>query len=261
MGKETKKNEKLFLPQITLAAMTSVKLYETIKALQYSMQGIEYGRVILITHRKPFFLPKGIHYLHTSKLTNIDHFNYKIVYELGDYIKTDYVLLVHYDGFVVHPECWQDKYLEYDYIGSPWPLPEREHSYLDANGKLCRVGNSVSLRSKRLLEFPRKAKLAWRPAEDGFYNEDIFLCCMNKHLIEEAGMQIAPLEVAKYFGHEHMIPETEGITPFLFHKWRGRNAQYPRFENKGTTLWLFIKASLRSVKRISKASKYGAKKY
>ena len=29
-------------------------------------------------------------------------------------------------------------------------------------------------------------------------------------------MQIAPLEVAKYFGHENMIPETEGITPLFF---------------------------------------------
>ena len=95
---------KLQLPNVTLAAMTSVKVYETIKALEYSMQGIDFGEVVLITHRKPLMLPDSITYKHTSKLTDIDCFNYKMVYELGRYIETDYVLLIHYDGFVVHPE-------------------------------------------------------------------------------------------------------------------------------------------------------------
>jgi hypothetical protein len=42
-------------------------------------------------------------------------------------------------------------------------------------------------------------------------------------------MRIAPLEVAKYYSHEKMIPEVQGITPFAFHKWEGTNAQYPNF--------------------------------
>ncbi len=238
-------SEKLQLPQVTLAAMTSVKLYETIKALQYSMRGIDFGKVVLITHRRPFFLPVGISWKKTSKLSEIDHFNYKMVYELGDYIDTPYVLLIHYDGFVVHPESWREDFLKYDYIGSPWPLPAREHCYHDVYGNLCRVGNSVSLRSKKLLEFPRQANLNWEPAKDGSYNEDIFLCCMNKHRIEAAGMKIAPLEAARYFGHEHPLPETEGITPFLFHKWRGPNADFPRFENPLTKRWRLIKQYIR----------------
>ena len=102
--------EKLKLPNVTLAAMSSVKIYETIKALEYSMQGIEFGEVVLITHRKPLTLPKGITYKHTSKLTDIDCFNYKMIYELSDYIDTDYVLLVHADGFVIHPESWRGEF-------------------------------------------------------------------------------------------------------------------------------------------------------
>ena len=111
---------------------------------------------------------------------------------------------------------------------------------------LCRVGNSVSLRSKRLLEFPRKAELVWEKDEDGFYNEDAFLCCMNKHRIEEAGMKIAPVEVAKYFGHEHPVPEVLTVdAPFVFHKWWGRNDQYPRFENPWTRRWNRLKNVIR----------------
>lgn len=238
--------EKLKLPNVTLAAMTSVNLYETIKAVEYSMRGIEFGEVVLITHRKPFFLPKSIHYKHTSKLKDIDAFNYKMVYELAEHINTDYVLLVHYDGFVVHPESWRDEFLAYDYIGSPWPLPTAEHNYRDAKGEICRVGNSVSIRSKRLLEFPKKAGLKWERLEDGSYNEDIFLCCKYKNVIEEAGMRFAPIEVAKYFGHELMIPEVMDIEkPFLFHKWRGRNAQYPQFVNPWKVRWQKVKDVLR----------------
>ena len=113
------KNGKLQLPQVTLAAMTSVNVRQTVKAMEYSMKGIDFGDCVLITHRKPLFLPKTIRYAHTSKLTDINCFNYKMLYELGDYLHTDFVMIVHADGFVVHPEQWRDEFLDYDYIGSP----------------------------------------------------------------------------------------------------------------------------------------------
>lgn len=41
---------------------------------------------------------------------------------------------------------------------------------------------------------------------------------MNKHRFEEAGMRYAPVEVAKYFGHEHPVPEVLDVdAPFVFH--------------------------------------------
>ncbi|MBQ2451248.1 MAG: hypothetical protein II273_06720, partial [Lachnospiraceae bacterium] len=153
------KTEKLQLPQVTLVAMTSVNVKATIQAMEYSMRGIDFGDAVLITHKKPFGLPKTIRYSHTSKLTNIDDFNYKMVYELGDHIKTDYALIVHADGFVVHPEMWRDEFLDYDYIGAPWPLPKEGDTttYRDIYGNICRVGNSAGIRSKRLMDFPKKA--------------------------------------------------------------------------------------------------------
>ena len=230
--------EKLKLPQVTLVAMASVNLYATIKAMKYSMRGIDFGDVVLVTHKKPFFLPKEIRYSHASELKNIDDFNYKAVYELGEHIHTEYVMLVHADGFIVHPELWRDEFLNYDYIGAPWPLPKEGDTttYRDIHGNICRVGNSVGIRSKRLLDFPKKANIPWE-GEYAFgkmwFHEDGFICCKIRHLLEAEGMQIAPLEVAKYFAHEHPIPEVQGITPFAFHKWWGANAQYPNFKRQG----------------------------
>ena len=68
------KKEKLQLPQVTLVAMTSVNIKETIKAMEYSMKGIDFGDEVLITHKKPFGLPKTIRYSYTDELKNIDDF-------------------------------------------------------------------------------------------------------------------------------------------------------------------------------------------
>ncbi len=222
-------NKKLKLPKVTLAAMTSVNVYETVKAMAYSMKDIEFGDAVFISDKKPFYLPKNIRFSYTDKLDNIDKFNYKMTYELGSHIKTDFALIVHADGFVVNPDKWQDKFLEYDYIGSPWPYPKNDYEYRDKNGNICRVGNSVSIRSKRLMDYPKEHGVKWEKVYDDEYNEDIFICCHIRDELEGAGMKWAPLEVAKYFGREHGIPETKGIEPFLFHKWWGENAKYPRF--------------------------------
>ena len=221
----------LSLPNVTLAAMTSVNLYETICALRYSCRKIRFGDVVFISDRRPFYLEHAIRFSATSRLNSIDDFNYKMVYELKDHIQTDYVLLVHADGFVIHPENWSDDFLRYDYIGAPWPLPENDYAYRDGNGRICRVGNSISIRSRRLLEYPAEHRLEWRTVYDGFYNEDVFLCCTYRAQMEADGLTWAPLETAVRFGREHAIPENEGIEPFTFHKWRGENASYPRFKS------------------------------
>ncbi|WP_242839425.1 DUF5672 family protein [Butyrivibrio sp. NC2002] len=222
-------SKKLCLKNVTLCAMTSVNVYETVKALKYSMKDIDFGDVVFISDKKPFYLPKNVRFSYTDKLDSIDKFNYKMTYELCRHIKTDYALIVHADGFVIHPELWRDEFLNYDYIGAPWPIPDNDYLYRDREGNLCRVGNSVSIRSKRLMEYPGKHNSKWVPVYDDFYNEDIYICCYLKKEMEQEGIKIAPLEEAVYFGREHALPENKGIEPFTFHKWRGENADYPRF--------------------------------
>ena len=242
-------NGRLQLKNVTLVAMTSVCVYETVKAMEYSMRGIDFGDAVLITHRKPIYLSGTIRYSHTGKLTTIDDFNYKMLYELGDHIHTDYAMIVHYDGFIVHPECFRDEFLDYDYIGAPWPDPHDDYTYRDINGNLQRVGNSVGIRSKRLIDYPKKAGIPFE-ADHGFFHEDGFICVKNRHLFEQAGMKIAPIEVAKYFSHETMIPEIEGITPFAFHKWAGTNSGYPKFKGEPE----LIKRVKRRIKKTISAS-------
>ena len=47
-------DQKRKLPEVALVAISSVHLYETVRALLYSMREIEYGDVLLLSHCKPW---------------------------------------------------------------------------------------------------------------------------------------------------------------------------------------------------------------
>ena len=220
--------EKINLPNVTLATYTTVDLDKHVKALEYSCKGINFGAVKLIAHEKPENLPDNITFEQCDKTSNIDEWNHDIIYKLSKHIDTDFCLLIHDDGFVVNPEQWRDEFLNYDYIGAPFPLPQDNFSFRDINNNLIRVGNSVSLRSKKLIDLPVKLNLEWKPFH-GYYNEDGFICVNNRHIYIEHGCVFADIDIAKYFSHETMIPEIEGIKPFAFHKYSGTNHIYPRF--------------------------------
>lgn len=187
------------LPQVTLVALTNRKFEEHKKAIDKSCEGIDFGAVKLIWD---------------EKCTSIDIWNYKIIYELPSYIDTEFALLIHGDGYVVNPQAWQDTFLAFDYIGAPWPLPVDNFSYRDESGEIVRVGNSVSLRSKKLMDLIKTRE--WK-SYYGNTNEDGFICCHNRKWLESQGCKFAPLEVAKYFSKEHEIPENVGIETFAFH--------------------------------------------
>jgi hypothetical protein len=218
----------LKLENITLIALTSVKLDKTIKALLHSCQGIEFGAVKLVSHEKPDNLPDSIQHELCPKMSNIDEWNYAAIYELPKHVDTEFCILIHDDGFVVNPDSWSPEFLEYDYIGAPWPLPNDDFSFRDINGELIRVGNSVSLRSKKLLDLAVNLPLEWKSFH-GYFNEDGFICVNNRHIYKEHGCKFAYMDVAKYFSHETMIPEIQGIKPFAFHRHYGTNAIYPNY--------------------------------
>lgn len=192
----------LDLPEVTLICLTNRDFPGHQYAIQKSTERIHFGGVKLIWD---------------DSIRNIDDWNYRIIFELHHYVQTPFALLVHADGYVIHPERWNPQFLDYDYIGAPWPLPTDEYSYRTPQGELVRVGNSVSLRSKRIMELPSRLGLEWKHYY-GNTNEDGFLCVHNRDILKEMGCTFAPLEVAKYFSKEYDIEENKGIEEtFCFH--------------------------------------------
>jgi hypothetical protein len=207
----------LNLNNITLLCMSSVSIDLSIKALLRSSEKINFGDIKFVSHEKPLNLDNKIKFCYIDKINSLDDYSYKMIYQLDKYVDTDYVLVIQSDGYVINPHLWQDNFLNYDYIGAPFPLPRDDFSYRDSNNKLFRVGNGgFSLRSKKLIQLANKLQLEWKSFH-GFYNEDGFICGMYKEIYENNGMKFAPIDVAKYFSHEIQVPEIQGITPFGFH--------------------------------------------
>lgn len=191
----------LNLSNTTLICLTGKELTAHKKALELSSENIEWGAVKLIFD---------------NDIKSIDDWNYKMIYELHNYVQTEFAMVIHADGYVIKPSAWREEFLDYDFIGAPWPLPKDNYSYKTPEGELIRVGNSVSIRSKRIMELPSKLGLEWK-SYYGNTNEDGFLCVHNRKILQEHGCKFAPLDVAKYFSKEHIIPENQGIDTFAFH--------------------------------------------
>jgi len=191
----------LELGNVTLIALTSKDFSGHKEAIDKSSEGIRWGAKKIIWD---------------ESIRSIDDWNYKMIFELHQYVQTDFAMVIHADGYVIRPDLWRKEFLDYDFIGAPWPLPRDDYSYRTPEGYVVRVGNSISIRSKRILEAPSKLGLEWREYY-GNTNEDGFLCCHNRRILEAHGCRFASIEVAKFFSKEHEIPENQGIDTFAFH--------------------------------------------
>lgn len=189
----------LKLPNVTLICLTNKDFEAHKRAIDKSCESIEFGAVKLIWD---------------EKCNSIDEWSRKIVYDLPKYVDTEFALLIHSDGHVINPELWNPDWLNYDFIGAPWPLPKDDFSYRDEEGTIRRVGNSVSLRSKKLMD--RVAQFPWESFH-GFWNEDGFIAVNHVVELEKEGFKFAPLELAVHFSKEHEIPQNVGLKTFAFH--------------------------------------------
>lgn len=190
----------LKLPQVTLIALTNKDFEGHKYALDKSSEEIEFGDIKLIWD---------------EKCNSIEKWNEKIIKELPKYVFTSHAMLIHPDGYIINPHLWRDEWLELDYIGAPWPLPKDDYSYKTPSGRLIRVGNSVSLRSKKLMDL-----VATRPMEFhyGNNNEDGEISVWQREWLEEQGCKFATLEQAIHFSKEHEIEENKDIETFAFHQ-------------------------------------------
>lgn len=187
------------LPDVTLIGLTNRDFEGMRDAVAVSCEKIEFG---------------GVKIIWDEKCNSIDEWNRKIIQDLHKYVDTSHAFLIHQDGYVSNPAFWNDEWLELDYIGAPWPLPTDDYSYRSESGKIQRVGNSVSLRSKRLME--RVAQFEWK-SYYGNTNEDGFISVHHREQLEKEEFKFATLEQAVYFSRESAIPENEGLATFAFH--------------------------------------------
>jgi hypothetical protein len=175
------------LVNVTLAAATSVNLAATIAALQESSRTVEFGEVLLLTDAD-VEAPAPIRVRRIGSLRSIQDYCRFMLTQLGDFIQTEHVLVCQWDGFVLNSSAWDPSFLDYDYVGAPWP------QFSDG----LNVGNGgFSLRSRRLLEALRQPDIVISSPED------VAIGRLNRRRLEaDHGVRFADQATAARFSFE-----------------------------------------------------------
>lgn len=201
--------EKINLKRITAVVIDGRRPDEEIYnnyslIINYMNKYIEFGAIKLFLCENPNI--PGTEFYQVKRMGIADYSKFCIL-ELSDFIDTDFCLIFQDDGFVLNPHLWDEKFYDYDYIGSPWPL------YMGWPVEGEQVGNGgFSLRSKSLLELTKTF------TDHVTQNEDTFIISAKRDKILKAGLKIAPLEIAKKFSVENQIDQDHSMnTCFGFH--------------------------------------------
>lgn len=182
---------KLDLSTLSLACVDTLHPELAVQAMMRCLQHARFGEAKLLT-RPGFRSPDPrIEVVNTSAINSRDTYSAFMVKELGQLCSGSHVLVVQWDGFLLDPSAWDPAFLDYDYIGAPWPHRAEP------------VGNGgFSLRSRRLLE-----ALA-DPEIRELHPEDACICERYRALLESRhGIRFAPLELARRFAFELEPPK------------------------------------------------------
>ncbi len=166
---------------------------EAISALRKSLVQIEPAKTLFLTDIKAHNPNFPFEIVKIDKISSKAEYSEFVIKKLFFFIETDFVLICQHDGYVLDGNSWDDRYLDYDYIGAPW---------LESDG--YNVGNGgFSLRSK---------KLQYILGTDEFIQshhsaEDVTICRLYRPYLEEKyGIKFAPEELADKFSFELREP-------------------------------------------------------
>ena len=201
---------RLHLPRVTLLIYNPEKDPDlSARILNHVCSGIEFGAVVHLASRRPTLAHPGT-WVEVPPATLWQGQRFQAL-ELNRYFRTDFLLHIETDGFPVNFHLWDPVFLEYDFVGAPWPAKMLEP------GRTNRVGNGgCSLQSKRFRNFIDAHSHRYR---EGMLS-DVFLCRELEAEARAAGIHLAPVEVALRFAYENRLPDYPRWKPeqsFAFH--------------------------------------------
>jgi tetratricopeptide (TPR) repeat protein len=192
----------LSLPRVSLVCVDCVNPTAAVIAMRRSMDQCTFARAVLLTDESPKTVTPGIDVIPISGLASREAYSHFMLNHLGQFVSSDYALVIQWDGYVVNAGAWSDGFLDYDYIGAKWWHKDG-----------CNVGNGgFSLRSKRLLDAVKSLGV-----RSSILNEDDVICRIGRPALEARhGIRFAPESVADQFAFERIAPK-EPVLPFGFH--------------------------------------------
>lgn len=181
----------LSLPDVTICAADCLTPALAARALDRSTALCAFGDAILFSDT-----PVAGHFRNIAigKLRSKQDYSRFILKDLAAHIKTPFVLVAQWDGYVIDAASWRDEFKTYDYIGARFQTQEGG----------VPVGNGgFSLRSVKLLKAIADPDFRM----DADKPEDDLICRINRDLLtRKYGITFAPPELAEQFSYEWVPP-------------------------------------------------------
>jgi hypothetical protein len=196
----------LDLSGVSLIAVDTLHPGLALWAMARCLDRARFAEALLVT--RPDFTPpleakaRGIRVVHTDAIHSIADYSRFMLTQLSAHTSGKHVLVVQWDGFIVHPECWDPEFLNFDYIGALWRRSAGEH----------RVGNGgFSLRSRKLIEAVERLAPSETHPEDAVIGH-----VLRDRLEREFAIRFPPPELAQKFAFER---DRLDFASFGFHRY------------------------------------------
>src|SRR5215813_443474 len=188
----------LDLPGVTLCCADTAHPDLALRALRISASRARFGRTLFLTDRSTESPEVEVRSI--STLVSRAAYSQFVLKDLAAHIDTPHVLLIQWDGYVVHPDTWREEFLACDYLGAKWSWHDSAQS----------VGNGgFSLRSRKLLAALQDPRIELCGPEDET------ICRAFRPLLErEHGIVFGTEALADAFAFEASYPLGR---PFGFH--------------------------------------------
>lgn len=178
---------------MTIALVTQETMYHGLaqRALANTLKYYPFDEVVTFSNQEILSGARNIHVEHFPSVKDYCEFMLRGMLE---HVNTDYILFVQWDAMAYNPAMWTDQFLDYDYIGAPWPW--------EAPG--FNIGNGgFSLRSRRLLEALQDPVIQMDANNPKGVNEDQVIGISYKTYLEaKYNIKYPSVELAQQFSFE-----------------------------------------------------------
>lgn len=167
---------------------------------------------LLLSIEMPKNIPNDILWRKIPELNYVQYSMF-VIHFLKSFIHTEFALIVQEDGWVLSGKNWDDRYLNYDYIGAPCHsayvngMLVNKFKWIGASNAVIVQNGGLSLRSKKLLnELSNYSNFYDFSRQQPESNEDVLITGLHSEFLKVKGFKFAPIEVAKFFSVEFFAP-------------------------------------------------------
>jgi len=188
--------DKLLLPTVTLVGCTARDHLETLLALQHTTKLVKVANVVFFSDVDPFqwfgSIAEDIDNLTYVPCPKFIEYHDVCIWFMTEYWKhahlmQNHILSIHHDGYPVNVKAWEPRFLDYDFIGSPWP------NKLVGNNGFC-------LYSQKLLAGIKALNLP--PTAEACHGSDKKICLVYRQQLIDFGVKFCPYDFAFKFSTE-----------------------------------------------------------